>query len=139
MGSEGSNVPSPQVTGRKALPFASAAFHNGAMTASDALPTAATSHRMRADTPVVVGADGSAESERGLLFAADLSMTLGVELVVVHALGMYSRAAGWQTPVEEHEQEAESMLNTTWCAPLADIDGLRWRGQVAQGLSLIHI
>lgn len=103
------------------------------MTASDALPTAATSHRMRAGTPVVVGADGSAESQRGLLFAADLSMTLGVELVVVHALGMYSRAAGWETPVEEHEQEAVSMLNTTWCAPLTDIDGLRWRAEVAQG------
>ena len=25
------------------------------------------------------------------------------------------------------------MLKTTWCAPLTDIDGLRWRGEVAQG------
>ena len=82
---------------------------------------------------MVVGTDGSAESERGLLFGADLAVTLGVELVVVHALGMFNHLAGWETPVEEHEQLAERLLRTEWCAPLAQIDRLRWAAQVAQG------
>ncbi len=95
--------------------------------------TAATSHRMRRGAPVVVGADGSSESERGLLFAGDLAITLGVELVVVHALGMYNRAAGWETPVEEHADEAAGLLRTKWCAPLERIDGLEWTAQIAHG------
>ncbi len=88
---------------------------------------------MRAGAPIVVGADGSAESERGLLFAADLSITLGAELIVVHALGMYSQLAGWRAPIEGHEMEAATLLQTAWCAPLDEIEGLRWTWQVAQG------
>lgn len=97
------------------------------------MPTATTSHRIAPGAPVVVGADGSSESERGLLFAADLAVTLDVELVVVHALGMYSHVAGWRAPIEGHEQEAATLLETTWCAPLEGIVGLRWSCQVAQG------
>jgi nucleotide-binding universal stress UspA family protein len=103
------------------------------MSETDSVPTAATSHRMRVGSPVVVGADGSAESERGLLFAADLAVTLSVELVVVHALGMYSQLAGWRAPIEGHEMEAATLLQTKWCAPLDHIEGLRWSWQVAQG------
>jgi nucleotide-binding universal stress UspA family protein len=98
--------------------------------------TAATSHRMRAGAPVVAGADGSRESERGLLFAADLADTLDVELVVVHALGLYSHESGWQTPIEDHEREAAALLQTTWCAPLHDVEGLRWTARVAHGSAI---
>ena len=111
-GGEESNVLSRQVTGRKALPSSHGVVENGVMTPNDVPPTAAMSHRMRAGAPVVVGADGSAESERGMMFAADL---------VDHARcrtrgGPCPRdvqpPAGWQTPVEEHEREAETLLRT---------------------------
>jgi len=103
------------------------------MSPNDAGPAAAASHRMRAGAPVVVGADGSDESARGMMFAADLAVTLGVELVVVHALGMFNHLAGWETPIDEQAEQADRLLRTEWCAPLAEIDRLRWNAQVAQG------
>ena len=103
------------------------------MNSNEPGPSAASSHRMRAGAPVVVGADGSSEAERGLLFAADLAVTLDVQLVVVHALGMFNHLAGWEVPVEEQADQADRLLRTEWCAPLADFDGLQWDARVAQG------
>jgi len=100
------------------------------------VPTTTTHNAGQAsESPIVVGTDGSAEAARGMLFAANLALTLGVELVVVHALGMYSQTAGWRVPVEEHEAEATALLRDTWCAPLDDVDGLRWDGRVVQGVA----
>lgn len=85
------------------------------------------------EQPVIVGVDGSPESDRGLRFASDLAVKLDCELVVVHALGMYSHVAGWRAPIEGHEFEAASLLHELWCARLDDVTGLRWSWQIVQG------
>ncbi len=66
--------------------------------------------RLHAERPIVVGADGSAEAARGVVFAADLARRLGSRLVVVHALGLTNSALGWQAGHDAMRAEAERHL-----------------------------
>ncbi|MFT6291388.1 MAG: nucleotide-binding universal stress UspA family protein [Ilumatobacter sp.] len=91
------------------------------------------------EQPLIVGVDGSPESERGLRFASAMAVKLDVELVAVHALGMYSHLAGWRAPIEGHELEAASLLHDRWCARLDDVGGLRWSWQIVQGAAVAAI
>lgn len=74
--------------------------------------------RLRARKPVVVGADGSNESARGLLFAADIAATLGAELIVVHALGMTTPGVDWHVPTDERRAIVRQRLDDEWTAVL---------------------
>ncbi|MFN3258825.1 MAG: universal stress protein [Ilumatobacter sp.] len=80
--------------------------------------------------PVVVGVDGSAEARRGMLFAADLSTRLDVELVAVHARGLLERIA---SGAGSGRSEAVEALETNCLAVLSEIDGLRWSWKVEDG------
>jgi nucleotide-binding universal stress UspA family protein len=90
-------------------------------------------HRLRRGSPVVVGIDGSTEARRGLLFAADLAETLGVELVVVHAYGLVGSFGDWQSGVENRERQVETALVDEWCSPLVQHNDLTWQWQCVQG------
>jgi nucleotide-binding universal stress UspA family protein/nitroimidazol reductase NimA-like FMN-containing flavoprotein (pyridoxamine 5'-phosphate oxidase superfamily) len=83
--------------------------------------------------PVVAGVDGSDEAQRGIDFAAQLAVDLDRQLVVVHALGLFDRISGWQTPVAEYEREADELVRTEWCATLDDVRGLQWSARVERG------
>jgi nucleotide-binding universal stress UspA family protein len=84
-------------------------------------------------SPVVVGIDGSEESRRGLLFAADLAKTLGVELMVIHAYGLIGSFGDWRSGVEERERQVTTAMVDDWCAPLADRHDLQWQWRCVQG------
>lgn len=90
-------------------------------------------HRLVPGSPVVVGIDPSGEAQRGLVFAADLAETLGVELVVVHAFGLIGSFGDWRSGVEAREQQVKTALVDEWCAPLKDRDDLRWQWRCVQG------
>ena len=83
--------------------------------------------------PVVVGVDGSAESQRGLVFAANLARAIGVDLVVVHALGLLAHVGEAGAPSHGHESEIEAELRSRWCSPLAAFDDVVWRAEIVQG------
>ena len=85
---------------------------------------------------MVVGIDGSAEAQRGLLFAADLAEMLGVELVVVHAYGLVGSVGDWTDGVEARERAVERAVADEWCAPLAGHDALTWRWECVQGTAV---
>ena len=82
---------------------------------------------------VVVGIDGSEESQRGLRFAAQFARRLDVELLVVHVLGLTTHLGGHIEPAHGHESDVADVMEREWCAPLDDVVGLRWRSEVVQG------
>ena len=82
---------------------------------------------------VVVGADGSSNSQHALGVAARLAVATGAELLVLHALGLTSILDGQHVLTEGHEDALHEQLVGIWCAPLTDIDGLRWRAELRHG------
>lgn len=86
--------------------------------------------------PVIVGVDGSAEAERGMLFAADLAMRLDVELVVIHAFGLIGSFGDWEAGPEERERQVRTAMADEWCAPLSERPGLDWRWHCVQGAAV---
>lgn len=91
------------------------------------------SHRFIPGSPVVVGIDRSTEAQRGLVFAADLAETLGVELIVVHSFGLIGTSGDWRAGVEAREREVQTAMVDEWCAPLNDRADLRWQWRCVQG------
>lgn len=85
------------------------------------------------DGPVLVGVDGSDTSGRALGVAADLALRLSSQLVVVHAVGLMSVIDGLHVPSEGRRDELTRLLDDVWCAPLAGIEGLRWRTALVDG------
>ena len=83
--------------------------------------------------PVVVGADGSSNAARALRVAAWLAAAAGIDLVVVHALGLTTVVDGRHVPTEGNEDAVEQQLVDRWCAPLEGRDDLRWRAELRYG------
>jgi nucleotide-binding universal stress UspA family protein len=83
--------------------------------------------------PVLVGVDGSATSGRALEFAALLAERLGVELVVVHALGLLTVIDGEHVPATGRRDEVRAMLEQDWCAALVGRGELTWRPTLVDG------
>ncbi len=83
--------------------------------------------------PVVVGADGSSNAGRALRVATWLAASTGVDLVVIHALGLTTVVDGRHVPTEGHEADVERQLVDDWCAALHDRDDLRWRAELRYG------
>jgi nucleotide-binding universal stress UspA family protein len=115
--------------------------HDGLVTEPTATDTSAPSEAtgVGGEGPIVVGIDGSPESQRGLVFAADLAQRLGIELVVVHAFGLLGALETWTTPVAERERETIEVMESTWCASLRERTGLRWRMECVQGHAVAGI
>lgn len=103
------------------------------MTADRSPDTADNEHGLVSNGAVVVGVDGSAEARRGLLFAADLAVSLGVELVVIHAYGLVGSFGDWEAGVEAREQQVNTVMVAEWCAPIADRSDLVWQWRCVQG------
>jgi nucleotide-binding universal stress UspA family protein len=85
------------------------------------------------DGPVLVGVDGSATSARAVRDAGELAQRLGVELVVVHAVGLMSVIDGEHVPSEGRRDQLTALVDEQWCAPLREIDGLVWRSSLVVG------
>lgn len=99
----------------------------------DQSPAAADGYRLVPNGSVVVGIDGSTEARRGLVFAADLAVTLGVELVVIHAYGLVGSFGDWRSGVQVREQQVNTVMVDEWCAPLGDRTDLVWQWRCVQG------
>ncbi len=92
--------------------------------------------RLHDHRPIVVGTDGSPESERGVRYAEALAATLGSDLVVVHALGLLSKGVDWHASHEERQRWAEEQLDGPWTAFLEHTsthDAGRVRTRVVDG------
>ncbi len=90
-------------------------------------------NRLRVNSPVVVGIDGSHEARRGLLFAADLAERIGVKLVAVHAYGLVGSCGDWRDGVEERQRQVDAAMVETWCSPLATPRDLSWQSLCVHG------
>lgn len=77
---------------------------------------------MTAPRTILVGVDGSVDSQRALQWAAELAEALGAEVVAVHALGLLSHLGKRQsekaTPAQEDRDEVRALLESDWTAVL---------------------
>ncbi len=99
-------------------------------------PRTSSGGRFVPGSPVVVGIDRSDEARRGLVYAADLAVALGVDLIVVHAFGLVGTFGDWRDGVEERERQVAEALVDVWCAPLADRHEVTWRWRCVQGTAV---
>jgi nucleotide-binding universal stress UspA family protein len=79
----------------------------------------------RAPTRIVVGYDGSPESEAALGWAASLAAALGAVVRAVHAVGLLEHAR--LTPLAVHEQRARAVVTG------AGLDASRFEWHVVDG------
>jgi nucleotide-binding universal stress UspA family protein len=73
---------------------------------------------------VIVGVDGSANSQRAASAAADLARASNLPVVAVHAVGLLERMASdhhHMSSSERHRQITEQM-ESEWCSPLTGLD-----------------
>jgi nucleotide-binding universal stress UspA family protein len=71
---------------------------------------------------IVVGADGSENSQRAIEFAAALAQQLGARVVAVHAFDPLAQLGKVEPPVDFAQLEAETRdrLENEWCTALRD-------------------
>jgi len=71
---------------------------------------------------IVVGADGSENSQRAVRFAAELAQQLGARVVAVHAFDPLAQLGKVEPPVDfaKLERETRERLESQWCAALHD-------------------
>lgn len=71
---------------------------------------------------IVVGVDGSADSEAAVRFTGALARALGAEVVAVHALGLLDRLEpdGPRVPTQPHREEIAAKVEGEWTAALRD-------------------
>lgn len=65
-------------------------------------------------------------------FAADLAVALGVELIVVHALGLTTAGFDWHDPPDERRRWVSSQLDGAW-TEFIDRDQVSLRTAVVDG------
>jgi nucleotide-binding universal stress UspA family protein len=97
------------------------------------VPAAFVAHQPILDGPVLVGVDGSDDSQRALAVAARLAGALGAKVHAVHALGLMTILNGRRVPSHDHRGEIEALLSQLWCAPLKNVDALRWTAELRDG------
>lgn len=83
---------------------------------------------------IVVGVDGSADSDAAVRFAGGLAAALGAEVVAVHALGLLDRLEpdGPRVPTQSHRDEIAAKVSGEWTAPLR-ADGVSHRAVLHDG------
>lgn len=78
---------------------------------------------MSAPRRIVVGVDGSEDSQRALTWAVALAEDSRSEIIAVHALGLLTRLGDTAAvPSTGHRGEVEARLEQEWCRPLARAD-----------------
>ena len=83
--------------------------------------------------PVVVGVDGSRNSQRALGLAASLARDIDADLAVFHALGLMTVIDGVHVPSEGHRDDIERIMQNEWCALLQGDPSIRWRAEIVYG------
>jgi len=69
---------------------------------------------------ILVGVDGSVDSQRALEWAAELAAALGAEVVAVHALGLLAHLGDSDKviPAQQNRDEVHAQLEHEWTAAL---------------------
>ena len=86
---------------------------------------------------VLVGVDGSSNSERAIAVAAQLGRALDAEVVAVHAVGLITEIDGVPVPGESYREAIEGRVREQWCARLAADAALRWRAEIEFGDTVV--
>ena len=86
----------------------------------------------QAARPVLVGIDGSADARRALCLAGDISRTMNVGLVIVHAVGLTEVVSGRRVIAEEHHEEIAEQF-TAWCEAVRSTGVERWTPYLLHG------
>jgi nucleotide-binding universal stress UspA family protein len=86
---------------------------------------------------IVVGVDGSPNSQSAVEWAVAQARRTGAEVVAVHALGLLEKMDpdSAAVPAQPHLHEIEEMFKTVWCAPLAGA-GVAYRTELRYGSSV---
>jgi nucleotide-binding universal stress UspA family protein len=86
---------------------------------------------------IVVGVDGSPNSQAAVKWAVKQARQTGTEVVAVHALGLLEKMdpEAAAVPAQPHLHEIEEMFKTVWCAPLAGA-GVAYRTELRYGSSV---
>lgn len=73
---------------------------------------------------VIVGVDGSPNSQVAASAAADLARATNMSVVAVHAVGLLERMASDQHHMSSRERRHEiaEQMESEWCSPLAGLD-----------------
>ena len=77
---------------------------------------------------ILVAVDGSANGAAAVEWASALAVTVGAQVVAVHAVGLLEQIEpGLKVPSESHRDEIRRRFETDWCAPLdrAQVRSLR--------------
>lgn len=83
--------------------------------------------------PVIVGVDGSGNSQRALCVAAEVARHFDLDLAVFHAIGLMTVIEGEHVPSEGHRDDLERMMRLDWCSSLSEDRALRWRAEMVYG------
>lgn len=97
------------------------------------MPATSTIAEILSGGPVLVGVDGSANSQRALALAASIAARFDLDLRVVHAVGLMSVIDGQHVPSEGRHDELDRLLRSDWCSGLVDTAGLRWSAGLVDG------
>lgn len=81
---------------------------------------------------IVVGVDGSRNSDRAASVAADIAELAGAEIVAVHAVGLLEGLPGADEDRAAHRAELRHRLETTW-TETARRTGIRVRSELHDG------
>jgi nucleotide-binding universal stress UspA family protein len=86
---------------------------------------------------IVVGVDGSPNSQVAVEWAARQARLTGAEVVAVHALGLLEKMDPEATavPAQPHVGEIQELFETVWCAPLVG-SGVTYRTELRYGSSV---
>jgi nucleotide-binding universal stress UspA family protein len=86
---------------------------------------------------IVVGVDGSRNSQVAVEWAAGQAGHTGADVVAVHALGLLERMdpESVAVPAQPHLAEIQELFETVWCAPLAG-SGISYRTELRYGSSV---
>jgi nucleotide-binding universal stress UspA family protein len=86
---------------------------------------------------IVVGVDGSPNSQVAVEWAARQAGFTGAEVVAVHALGLLEKMdpQSAAVPAQPHLHEIQELLETVWCAPLVN-SGITYRTELRYGSSV---
>ncbi len=73
---------------------------------------------------IIVGIDGSANSQEAAAVAADLARATRATVVAVHAIGLLERLANDRehTSTRKRRQEIAEQMELVWCVPLSGLD-----------------
>lgn len=82
--------------------------------------------------PIVVGIDGSADARRALCIAGDIAKERGVDLIIVHAIGLTEVIDGHRVVAEQHLGEIAEQFGA-WCEAVRTVGVTEWTPELRHG------